>query len=68
MPPKGSKKSTNQATWWWDPGVCELWAAEGKDKRRKKFYVEAVEALDAVYGGAQLADTGSRSNWGCAGE
>ena len=68
MPPKGSKKSTNQAPWWWGPAVCELWAAEGKDKRREKFYAEAVEALDAVYGGTHLAGTGSRTNWGCAGE
>lgn len=68
MPPKGSKKSTNQAPWWWGPAVCELWAAEGKDKRREKFYAEAVDALDAVHGGAVLAAVEQKTNWGSAGE
>jgi hypothetical protein len=68
MPPKGSKKGTNPAPWWWEPAVCELWADGGKDARREKFYDEAVDALDAAYGGAEMATAWSKSNWGSAGE
>ena len=68
MPPKGSKKGTNPAPWWWEPAVCELWADGGKDARREKFYDEAVDALDAVYGGAEMVTACSKSNWGSAGE
>jgi hypothetical protein len=68
MPPKGSKKGTNPAPWWWEPAICELWADGGKDARRRKFYEEAVAALDAVYGGPELATAWTKSNWGSAGE
>eukprot|EP00658_Telonema_sp_P-2_P070700 TRINITY_DN60117_c0_g1_i3.p1 TRINITY_DN60117_c0_g1~~TRINITY_DN60117_c0_g1_i3.p1 ORF type:complete len:122 (-),score=33.82 TRINITY_DN60117_c0_g1_i3:53-418(-) len=66
MPPKGSKKGSNPAPWWWEPAICELWADGGKDARRAKFYEEAVEALDAVYGGPELATAWTKSNWGSA--
>ena len=46
MPPKGVKKGTNAAPWWWEPAICELWAAGGKDKHRQKFYDVAVTELD----------------------
>jgi hypothetical protein len=68
MPPKDSKKGTNQPPWWWEPAVCELWATEGKSKQREKFYGEAVVALDSVYGGKQRAGTCSKTNWGSHGE
>jgi hypothetical protein len=64
MPPK----LKNPAQWWWGPAVCELWAANHKDKRRAKFYTEAVDALDAVHVGGVLVVVKQKTNWGCAGE
>eukprot|EP00657_Telonema_sp_P-1_P006758 TRINITY_DN26173_c0_g1_i2.p1 TRINITY_DN26173_c0_g1~~TRINITY_DN26173_c0_g1_i2.p1 ORF type:complete len:209 (+),score=56.31 TRINITY_DN26173_c0_g1_i2:178-804(+) len=66
MPPKGTKKGTNAAPWWWEEAVCELWAAEGKPKRRQKFHGEAIEALDAAHGGDERALVWQRTGWGSA--
>jgi hypothetical protein len=68
MPPKGSTNFPNPALWWWEPAVCELWAANHKENRRAKFYAEVVDALDAVHGGAVLAAVEQKTNWGSAGE
>ena len=68
MPPKSSTNCPNPAPWWWEPAVCELWAANDKENLRAKFYAEAVDALDAVHGGAVLAAVVQQTNWGSAGE
>jgi hypothetical protein len=68
MPPKGSKKGTNQAPWWWELAVGELWAAEGKPIGRPEFHLQALEALDSAHGGAHQAKASSMTNWSTAGE
>jgi hypothetical protein len=68
MPPKGSKAAHNSAPWWWEPAICECWALGGKDRRRDKVYTEAVQALDAVYGGEGQARVGRYAHWGSASE
>ena len=66
MPPKHSRKTTeNLAPWWWGPAVCELWAVSHKPNTRARFHKTAVYTLDEVYGkGCGYA---SKAGWQNAG-